>query len=61
MIPPVLIPILIQIGSKLVDMAFDNIGKLPTEKQTECLDKIEKNDKKKLAKAMKPKEEEHDW
>jgi hypothetical protein len=56
MIPSVLIPILVQIGSRLVDMAFDQIEALPTEKQTECLDKIEKNDKKKLEKAMKPKD-----
>ena len=60
MIPAPLIPILIQIGTKLVDLAFRKLESLPVEKQSKCLDKIEANDKKKIAKAMKP-EEEYDW
>jgi hypothetical protein len=60
MIPPMLIPLLIKIGSKLVDMAFNKLESLPTEKKSKCLDKIEANDKKKLEKDMKPKEDEYD-
>lgn len=43
--PAWLIPIIVQIGGKLIDLAFDALAKKPADVQTKCLDKIEECDK----------------
>lgn len=59
-LPAVLIPLLIQVGSKLIDMAFDYIEKMPVEKASKVLDKVEKNEKKKLEK-QKVEDDDVQW
>lgn len=46
MIPVFLIPIIVQVATKLIDMAFDKVGKLPPDKQAKVTNKIVSNDKK---------------
>ena len=58
MVPVWAIPIIVQIGSKLIDLAFKEIGCITCpEKQAKVMDKIEKNDKKAQ---LKKEEADHD-
>jgi hypothetical protein len=51
MIPAPLIPIIIQIATKLIDYGFKKLESLPEDKKSKCLDKIEENDRKALEKS----------
>lgn len=46
MIPVFLIPVIVQIATKLIDLAFDKIHTLPVDKQVKVSNKIVANDKK---------------
>lgn len=61
MIPPVLIPILIRIGTHLVDLAFKHLTKLPEEKKTQVLDKVEEDDKKRAEKKAAKEIDDVQW
>lgn len=54
--PVWLIPIIINLGSRVIDMMFDRIEQLPPEKKSKVLNKIEKQDEKNSKKA----EEQHE-
>jgi len=61
MIPPIVVPLLVQFGSLLLDYAFKKLDQMPAEKKNKCLDKIEANDKKKLDNTLKEGQAHDDW
>lgn len=54
MIPAFLIPLVVQLGAKLIEKAFEQAEKKPTHKKIAIFDKIEKKDQE-LTKKMREK------